>query len=144
MTRCIAPAVRRPRPPQASQRRGAALVELAVILPVLVLIFFATIEACGMINLEQSLKVAAYEATRVALVPGTTAGNVTAAGNQVLDDRRVKSGTVTVTPSDIAGAPYGAYIRVTVSAPAKGNSIVGGWFFGGKTLSSSVEMMKEY
>lgn len=144
MKRSIGAALRRTRLAQASQRRGAALVEFAVILPVLVLIFFATIEACGMINLEQSLKVAAYEATRVALVPGTTAGNVSASGQQVLADRRIKGGTVTVTPSDIAGAPYGTYIRVTVSAPAKGNSIVGDWFFGGKTLSSSVEMMKEY
>lgn len=125
------------------RRRGAAITEFAVVLPVLVLMFFATIEACGMINLEQSLKVAAYEAARVALVPGTTIGNVTATAEQVMDDRNVVKGTVTVTPSNYANLPAGTYIKVTVTAPAKGNSLVGAWFFGGKTLTSSVEMMKE-
>lgn len=124
-------------------RQGAALVEFAVILPVLVLMFFGTVEACSMINLEQSLKVAAYEATRVALVPGTNSGNVSAAANQVLSDRRIAGGTVSMSPSDPSGAPTGSYISVTVSAPAAGNSLVGAWFYGGRTLSSTVQMMKE-
>ena len=42
------------------RRRGAALIEFAVTLPLLVLILFATIEACSMVYLQQSLKIAAY------------------------------------------------------------------------------------
>lgn len=125
------------------KRRGAALTEFALVLPLLVLLVFATIETCSMIYLEQSLKVAAYEGTRIALVPGTSAGNVTAAVNQVLEDRHVDKATVTITPSNYSTASSGTYIRVTVAAPAKGNSLVGAWFYGGRTLTSSVEMMKE-
>lgn len=132
------PARRKPHP-----RSGAALTEFAVVLPVLVLMFFATIEACGMINLEQSLKVAAYEATRIALVPGTNAGNVTAAAQQVLDDRDITGGNVSISPSNFTTAAAGTYISVTVTAPANGNSLVGAWFYGGKTLTSTVTMMKE-
>jgi hypothetical protein len=50
---------------------------------------------------------------------------------------------VTITPSNYNTASSGTYIRVTVAAPAKGNSLVGAWFYGGRTLTSSVEMMKE-
>lgn len=133
----------RQRPTKVTGRRGAALTEFAVILPVLVLMFFGTVEACSMINLEQSLKVAAYEATRIALVPGTTAGNVTAAATQVLEDRNIAGGAVTISPSDFNSAATGTYVSVTVTAPAKGNSLVGAWFYGGRTLTSTVEMMKE-
>jgi Flp pilus assembly protein TadG len=128
---------------KTSSRRGAAITEFALVLPLLVLIVFATIETCSMMYLQQSLKIAAYEGARIALVPGTTSGNVQAAVNQVLDDRHIGSATVTITPGNYSSAAVGTYIRVTASAPAKGNSLVGAWFYGGKTLQSSVEMMKE-
>jgi Flp pilus assembly protein TadG len=119
------------------------VVEFALMLPLLVLLVFATIETCSMIYLEQSLKIAAYEGARIALVPGTTGGNVMAAANQVLEDREVAGGTIAISPSNYPDAKTGTYIRVTVSAPATGNSVVGAWFYGGRTMTSSVEVMKE-
>lgn len=135
--------MRRRNPPQANRRRGAALTEFAVILPVLVLMFFGTVEACSMIHLEQSLKVAAYEATRIALVPGTTSANVTAAATQILADRDINGGAVSISPANYSSAALGTYVSVTVTAPAKNNSLVGAWFYGGRTLTSTVQMMKE-
>jgi len=41
-------------------KRGAAVVEFAILLPVFVLILFGSIEACSMIFLQQSLEMAAY------------------------------------------------------------------------------------
>ena len=52
-------------------RGGAAVVELAVVLPVFVVILLGTIETCKMIFIQQSLEIAAYEAVRVAIVPET-------------------------------------------------------------------------
>ena len=123
--------------------RGAAVTEFALVLPLLVLVLFATIETCSMMYLEQTLKIAAYEGARVALIPGTTKSNVEAAVNQVLDDRHVAAGKVSITPANYNNAAIGTFIRVTASAPTKGNSLVGAWFYGGRTLTSSVEMMKE-
>jgi len=125
------------------RRRGAALVEFAVTLPLLVLILFATIEACSMVYLQQSLKIAAYEGVRVALVPGSQTSNVQRAVNQTLSERRINGASVSITPTDYAEASPGQYVRVTATAPAQGNSLVGAWFFGGRMLSGSVEMMKE-
>jgi Flp pilus assembly protein TadG len=126
-----------------NSRRGSALTEFALVLPLLVLILFATVETCSMIHLQQALKVAAYEGARISLIPGTTSANVEAAVKQILSDRRIKNGTVAVTPNDYPSAATGSFIRVTATAPAKGNSLVGAWFYGGRTLTTSVEMMKE-
>ena len=54
------------RRPQES--RGVAAAELAVCLPVIVLIVIATIEACSALFLKQSLTAAAYEGVRTAIV----------------------------------------------------------------------------
>jgi hypothetical protein len=96
-----------------------------------------------MVYLQQSLKIAAYEGVRVALVPGSQPDNVRRAVNQTLSERRINGASVSITPSDYADANPGEYVRVTATAPARGNSLVGAWFFGGRTLAGSVEMMKE-
>lgn len=125
------------------QRRGVAVVELAVCLPVLVLIVLATIEASMMIFLQQSLSIAAYEGARVALVPDAEEENVSYQCELILQDRNVQGSTVTVTPANFESALVGTWIRVEASAPFAANSLVGGWLFNGHTLTGSVEMMKE-
>jgi Flp pilus assembly protein TadG len=126
-----------------SRRRGAALVEFVVCLPIFVLLVMATIEACEMIYLQQSLNIAAYEGTRVALVPGSESSNVQAACDELLKYRGVKKATVTITPKKFSTAAYGTYIAVTVTASCDQNNVFP-WFFTGRTLTGRVEMMKEY
>jgi len=109
----------------------------------LVLILFGTIEACSMIYLNQSLKIAAYEGARVSLVPTSNSGNVEAAGNQVLNDRNIQGGTVAVAPSNFDTLPYGTFIAVNVSAPCESNTLFGAIFYAGRDISVTVEMMKE-
>jgi len=48
-------------------RRAVAASELAVCLPILVLLVLAMIESCTMIFLKQSLTVSAYEGIRKAI-----------------------------------------------------------------------------
>jgi Flp pilus assembly protein TadG len=127
-----------------SVRNGVAASELAVCLPVLVLLVLAMIEACSMIFLKQSLTVAAYEGVRAALAPDAVAADAIAAGESVLDDRSVEGATVTVSPADVASLSPGEYITVTVSAPTDANSIIPGSFLTGRTLSASAVMMKEF
>lgn len=136
------------RPPShhvhSGSRRAVAASELAVCLPILVLLVLAMIESCTMIFLKQSLSVAAYEGIRKAIEPAATTAQVQTACNAVLTDRRVKSATVTITPTNFTALARGQYITVTVSAPAGKNSIVPGSFFKGRTLSGSATMMKEF
>jgi Flp pilus assembly protein TadG len=131
------------RPPGAPKRRGVAAAELAVCLPVVVLIVIATIEACSALFLKQSLTVAAYEGVRTALAERQVAGSVQAACNQVLTDRDVRDATITISPSNIAALKPGDFINVTVSAPCATNSVVPTTFYRGRTLQATASMMVE-
>jgi len=123
--------------------RGVAAAELAVCLPVVVLLVIATLEACSAIFLKQSLTVAAYEGVRISIEEGSTAAEVTAACDQVLTDRRIKGGKVTVNPSNIAALNPGQFINITVTAPCSTNSVVPAAFYRGRTLSATASMMIE-
>lgn len=127
-----------------ASRKGVAAAELAVCLPVIVLIVLATIEACTMVFLKQSLSIAAYEGARAALAQNATNASAQSAANQVLTQRRVNGGTVRIQPSNIVAVAPGEYMTITCSAPASRNSIIPIRFYRGRTLTGSATMMKEF
>lgn len=126
-----------------ADRTGVAAVEFAVCLPVLVLVVMGSIEACTMVFLKESLTVAAYEGSRVALQPAATQADVVARCQEVLTERNVQGGTVQVNPADIVATPPGDSIQVQVSAPCESNAVIPVWFYGGTTMSGSSTVMKE-
>lgn len=125
------------------QRTGAAATEAALCLPLLVILTLASIEACDAIFLTQSLNVASYETIRVAVNPKATNADVDSAANAILTDHGVVDATVAYDPDDVSTVARGDHITVTISAPVDSNSILPSWFFGGRTLSASVTMVKE-
>ena len=124
-------------------RRGVAAAELAVCLPIVVLMVIATIEACSALFLKQSLTVAAYEGVRTAIEERATTANVQAACNQILADRKIKGASVTLTPSNIDALNPGDFIDVTVTAPCGPNSVVPAAFYRGRSLKATASMMIE-
>lgn len=126
-----------------AERRGITAVELAICLPVLVLVTLATIEACTMIYLKQSLKIAAYEAGRVAMVPGADPENLAAQCDLLLSSRNVQGYSVASDPPNPSRLDRGNFFRISVSAPCVGNSFLGGWFYEDRLVTESVEMMAE-
>ncbi len=126
------------------QRSGAALIELAICLPLLLLLTLATIEACTILHMRQGLKIAAYEGCRVGLVPHAQTSNVETQVANVLAARQIVGSVVTLTPSDPSGVAPGEFFKVTVSAPCEGNLVLRGWFAEGKTYSESVEMLMDH
>lgn len=140
ITNCFG-VVRRQR--RAEKLRGVAAAELAVCLPVVVLIVLATIEACSALFLKQSLTVAAYEGVRTALAERTIPGSVQATCNQILQDRKIQNATVTISPNNLASLQPGDFIDITVSAPCNSNSVVPAAFYRGRTLSATASMMVE-
>lgn len=131
-------------PHAPAHRRGVAASELAVCLPVLVLLVLAMIESCTMIFLKQSLTVSAYEGIRTALKPAAVTSDVRTSSDGVLTDRRVQGGSIVITPANWETLTPGQYVTVTVSAPADRNSVIPGSFFRGRTLTASATMMKEF
>jgi len=126
------------------KRDGVAAAELAVCLPIIVILVLAMIESCTMVFLKQSLSIAAYEGVRTALLEGADGTDVRRNGQQVLTDRRVKGGTITIRPNNFEALPVGEYVEVTVTAPADLNSVIPGSFFRGKMLTGTATMMKEF
>jgi hypothetical protein len=129
--------------PRRRKSRGVAAAELAVCLPVVVLIVLATIEACSALFLKQSLTVAAYEGARTALADRTNPGGVQDACKQVLKDRNVRGGNIKLKPSDISSLQPGDFFDVTISAPCDKNSLVPTTFYRGRTLQATASMMVE-
>jgi len=121
-------------------RKGAAIIELAICLPILVLISLATIEACAMIYLKQTLTIAAFEGARIGMLPGSASLNVEAQSTLVLTDHGVTGFGISMFPANPAALTKGSYFRVNVTAPCAPNSLIGGWFYAGKTFSESVEL----
>ena len=120
-----------------------AAAELAVCLPVVVLLVVATIESCAALFLKQSLTVAAYEGVRAAIEKTGTTPSIQSACDRILADRKIEGAKVTVSPASKAALKAGDYIQVTVSAPCAPNSPVPTTFFRGKTLTASASMMIE-
>jgi hypothetical protein len=128
---------------RSNKRRGVAAAELAVCLPVVVLLVVATIESCSALFLKQSLTVAAYEGVRTAIEKGSTTTAVQTACNRILDDRRIQGAKVTLNPASISSLKPGDFIDVIVSAPCTSNSPVPTTFFRGRTLTATASMMIE-
>lgn len=126
-----------------ARRSGVAAAEFAVCLPLLMILFIGTIEACTMIYLKQTLSVAAYEGIRTALQTAATDADVTAAANNILASRNVQGGTVTVSPGPVESQSVQTWLTVTVQAPAASNSVISS-FYSSQIISASATMMKEY
>ncbi|HEY4233085.1 MAG TPA: TadE family protein [Lacipirellulaceae bacterium] len=124
--------------------RGVAATELAVCLPIIVLLVVATIEACSMVFLKQSLSIAAYEGVRAAVAPAASTAAINQSCSQVLKDRRIAGGTVTINPGNVASLKPGNFVDVTVSAPCTGNTVVPNVFYRGKTITATASMMIEF
>ena len=124
------------------QRKGAAVIEFAVCLPVIVLIVLGTIEAGSLLFLKQTLVQAAYEGAKVAIVTGDTE-KAEAIIEAVAAGRNLQDVQVEFTPSDIANLPPGETLTISISAPGDSNSIIPFGPFKNRTVRTSASMVRE-
>ena len=117
-------------------KRGVALVEFAVVLPIVLLIFAAMIEISRVLLLQHSADTAAYEGARCAMVPGATSGEATLAAQKLLQAAGLKSALIIVTPSVITEET--PLITVHVEIPVAQNAWISPkWFQGSKIVSET-------
>ncbi len=95
-----------------------------------------------MLQLKQNLSLTAYEGARIGILPGSDAASVEFQCQMLLDDRNVHGYTIAMSP-DPSVINVGEMLTVTVSADCVANSVLGGVFYQGKTLSESVVMRAE-
>jgi Flp pilus assembly protein TadG len=107
---------------------GAAAVEAAVCLPVLIAVVLGSIEASHLIHVQHGLQAAAYEAARTAArEPQVTSAEVESRALTVLNVYQVEQGQVSITPADVSTVATGGQVTVTVAAPVGVNRVVSGW-----------------
>jgi Flp pilus assembly protein TadG len=123
-------------------RRGVAATETAIMLPLLVIVVFGSIELANGIFLRQTLAQAAYEGARAATRPGATVQDAEARIAEVLLARSVDDYDVDISPAIVATTPRNTEVTVTITAPASEYSVGPVRFFAGASITHQVRMVR--
>ena len=105
---------------RAHDERGAAAVEFALILPLLILLVFGIAYFSIGFNRKQGLQAAAREGARVGALPQSTTADIQSRVTAALAGSVPGTPTVTITPSGTRPcdlAPVGTRVKVVVTAP---------------------------
>lgn len=128
----------------ATRRRGAAVVEFAVVAPVFILVMLGMIEFGRMAMVQQVLTNSAREGARIGVLDGATAAAVGAKVDAYLAAAGISGASVQVSPNPPDSAKYGESVTVRVGVPFGAVS----WlptprFIGNQTLSAESIMRRE-
>jgi Flp pilus assembly protein TadG len=120
------------------ERRGVAVVEFALVAPLMVLLVLGMLECGRLFLVRQTLIVAAREGARVAAY--SDRGQVAPQVNRVLADASLAGATITTEP---AGSPAaGDPVTVRVSLPFQNAAWIPPFFLRGHTVTASATMRK--
>lgn len=99
------------------ERQGAAAVELALVLPLLVFLVMGILTIAQLIYFRKALVIAASEGIRLASERTASAEDVESRVNVILAARRIDGVEVAVTPDVLANLEPGSQVSIRVSAP---------------------------
>ncbi|MBA4031549.1 MAG: pilus assembly protein TadE [Planctomyces sp.] len=126
----------------ARHPRGAATVELAICLPIIMLVVFGSIESANAIFLKTTLTQASYEAARAVTSTGGTVEAAEARAREVLASRNVTGASISFTPTVESATPVGTMIQVKVSSPVTSLSGMFDWFTNLTRLEATTSMVR--
>ena len=128
-----------------SRRRGAVIVEFALVAPVFLILITGIIELGRAIVVQQLLTNASREGARIAGYDSTTStSTVTTAVDSYLANVGVSGATTTVSPNPPSLASDGQSVTVTVSIPFTTVSYLPTPFYlGGESLQATTVMCRE-
>ncbi len=112
----------------SKNRRGAATVELAFVLPVFIALVFGSIEICQRLHTKQSALIAAYESCRVATRPISDTNDVLTICQSMLTQQNVQGATIQVrnitqAKNNLDDVATGDELRVRISVSWAANTI---------------------
>ncbi|MCG8583239.1 MAG: pilus assembly protein [Pirellulales bacterium] len=126
-------------------RRGAAVVEFAIVLPIFFLMVFGMIEFGRMVMVRQVLTNASREGARIGVLDGATTAEVETAVEAYLTNASIPHtpGTVvTVTPDPPSSAGYGESVTVTATVAFDDVSWLPSPMYLGSTNVTSTTVMR--
>ena len=135
-------------------RRGAAVVEFAVVAPLFFLLVFGMIEFGRMVMVQQIITNGSREGARIAVLDGTTTDEVVSAVQDYLASAsiNVEGAEITAIATDdetgaerpLAQSDYGDAVTVTVSVPfGQVSWLPTPMFLGGSTMTATTVMRRE-
>lgn len=133
--------------PLGGRRCGAALVEFALVIPVLVTLILGAMEFSRAIMVKEVLQDAVRKACRLSIQPGKANAAITTEVNNILSDNKIASGNATLTimvngvVADASTAVRGDQVSVKVSVPVAQVSWTPPLFLTGTTLESETLVM---
>lgn len=98
---------------------GAATVECAICLLVLIPLIFGTLESCAGYLVKQSLTVSAYEGVRAGVGRATTNADILTRTAQILEFRNVSLGEASMTEFAQPGDDYGIFLITRDGLPVQ-------------------------
>jgi Flp pilus assembly protein TadG len=129
-------------------RKGATLVEFAIIVVPMFTLIFACIEVGRVCMIDSLAEDAAFECLRHVMVAGATKAEAVTKAEEYLDLLGTQGYTVTVTPyngtstqGDIDDDTDEVHVDITVNMSA--NTFVLSWFTSGITLRKSANILTE-
>lgn len=122
-------------------RRGAMLVEIAIVLPIIFTMIAAFLELSRAWMLKQTADSAAYEGARAAIVAGALAEDGRVAAESLLKNSAIKIWRVSIDPLVIVEDT--THVTVSVNIPVAGNTWLAPFFFKSKEVASSVTLITE-
>ena len=126
----------------ACSRRASAVVETAVVAPLLVTCMFGILELGQAYNVKQTVTLASREGCRAAVLPGGTMSDAQAAVSQSMSMANLTGYTVTSNISTISATDTQVWVRVTI--PFNRATFTGTLLGGGSyTIGSTTTMRRE-
>ena len=122
-------------------RRGTATVEFALCFPVLLAFVFAIIEYSRVMQIQNTLRLAAFEGARAGVSLDSTTTSVQNSVNTVLTALSVGNSQTTISPNPLAYTSQS--ISVTVTADPAQNAWLTWFVTAGNPISSTVTLDRE-
>ena len=126
---------------KTTKRAGATAVEFAIVAPVFFLITLAMFEFSRVNVVRSSADNAAYEAARVAIIPGASAADATAEAERLLNIIGAQGATVTISPAVLALDTQ--QVTVEIDLPLSENALIIPRFVGERILQSRSTLRTE-
>ncbi len=124
-------------------RIGSATVELAVCLPVLVIIVMGSLSATSMIFMRSAAVQSAYETIKEAVRQDGDVAGALAQGRAVLEFRNLTADSITFEPANVAAQDRGTPVTVTVVTSATTNGLFSFGPFANQVVEVQATMLKE-
>ena len=124
-------------------RNGTAAVETAILLPLLVLVTFSSLELSNMVFLKQGLSIASYEGAKIASSPGTSDAQARARVQEILTSRGLSSTTITITPAIDTSTQRGTMVTVAVTCSDAAAGVLSVRMIMPRTLRNQTSMVRQ-